>query len=239
MKTPSYYSKCVFWIFALLCLPITIAVAAPVVRLDPPSPILGKPLSIIITLDDEETTLAGLPELGAFEPLAPPLHRGAEIRLVVLPMRPGLREIPPFPLQVGTARQIETAALRVTVLEGIAKDAVIAPLKRRPFPLVGSGPGGWIVTGTLLLLLLLLLLLFGTAATLLWRWWKRPNFFKLPFPVQLAQLEARAKKLHPSPERTALLVEIKERRFAPLLSTTGDIYRLHNQFSSLRARGEK
>lgn len=213
--------------FVLVTLPAALCLAAPLVRLDPPSPILGKPLSIIITLDDEETVLAGLPDLGPFEPLAPPLHRGQEIRLVVLPMRPGIREIPPFPLQVGTARQIETTALRVTVLEGIARKAAIAPLKRRPFPLVGSGPGGWILAGVIILLL------FGTAATLLWRWWHRPDFFKFPLAVQLAQLDARARKLPHSPVRTRLLVEIKERRFAPLHSTADDIYRLHQQLLSL------
>jgi hypothetical protein len=216
----------------LALLPVALGLAAPVVHLDPPSPILGKPLSIIITLEDEETTLAGLPDLGPFEPLAPPLHRGREIRLVVLPMRAGSREIPPFPLQVGTARQIETAAVRVTVLEGIAQDAAIAPLKRRPFPLVGSGPGGWIAIGTVVLLLL------GTGAALFWRWWQRPNFFKLPMAVQLAQLEARARKLPVSPERTRLLTEIKERRFAPLASTTDDIYRLHYKLLLLVAGGE-
>jgi hypothetical protein len=211
----------------LALLPVALCLAAPVVHLDPPSPILGKPFSIIITLEDEETTLAGLPDLGAFEPLAPPLHRGQEIRLVVLPMRAGDREIPPFPLQVGTARQIETAALRVTVLEGIAQNAAIAPLKRRPFPLVGSGPGGWIVISTAVLLLL------GVGAVFFWRWWYRPNFFKLPLPTQLAQLEARARQLPFSPVRNHLLAEIKERRFAPLVNTADDIQRLHSQLLSL------
>lgn len=219
-------------VFLLALLPVALCQAAPLVHLDPPSPIFGKPLSIIITLEDEETTLAGLPDLGPFEPLAPPLHHGREIRFVVLPMRPGNHEIPPFPLQVGTARQIETAALRVTVLEGIAQNAAIAPLKRRPFPLVGSGPGVWIAIGTVLLLLL------GTGGALFWRWWHRPNFFKLPLAVQLAQLEARTRKLPVSPERTTLLTELTERRFAPLSSTTDDIYRLHYKFLSLMA-GDK
>lgn len=216
----------------LLALPAALGLAAPVVHLDPPAPILGKPLSIIITLDDEETALAGLPDLGAFEPLAPPLHRGQEIRLVVLPMRAGILEIPPFPLQVGTARQIETAALRVTVLEGIAQNAAIAPLKRRPFPLVGSGPGVWIAIGTVFLLLL------GTGAALFWRWWQRPNFFKLPLPIQLAQLETIAQQLPFSPERNLLLAEIEERRFAPLASSADDIMRLRHQLLSLLAGGE-
>lgn len=215
----------------LALLPVALGLAAPVVHLDPPSPILGKPLSIIITLEDEETALAGLPDLGAFEPLAPPLHRGREIRLVVLPMRPGSREIPPFPLQVGTARQIETAMLRVTVLEGIAQDAAIAPLKRRPFPLVGSGPGGWIAVGTGVLLL------FGAGAALFWRWWRRPNFFKLPLAIQLAQLEARVRILPTSPARSRLLAEIEERRFAPLSSTAVDINHLHSKLLSLVAAG--
>jgi len=219
--------------FVLALLPVAFCLAAPVVHLDPPSPILGKPLSIIITLEDEETRLAGLPDLGAFEPLAPPLHQGLEIRLVVLPMRPGSREIPPFPLQVGTARQIETATLQVTVLEGIAQNAAIAPLKRRPFPLVGSGPGGWIALATVVILLL------GTGAALFWRWWQRPNFFKLPLPNQLAQLEARAHRLPFSPERNRLLTEIEERRFAPLVNTAADIQRLHRQLLSLVAEGGK
>lgn len=216
----------------LALLPAALCLAAPVVHLDPPAPILGKPLSIIITLENEETTLAGLPDLGAFEPLAPPLHRGQEIRLVVLPMRAGIREIPPFPLQVGTSRQIETAALRVTVLEGIAQNAAIAPLKRRPFPLVGSGPGVWIAIGTIFLLLL------GTGAALFWRWWQRPNFFKLPLPIQLAQLETIAQQLPFSPERSLLLAELEERRFAPLASSTDDIMRLRHQLLALLAEGE-
>lgn len=216
----------------LSMLPVALCLATPVVHLDPPSPILGKPLSIMITVEDEETLLAGLPDLGAFEPLAPPLQRGREIRLVVLPMRPGSREIPPFPLQVGTARQIETAALRVTVLEGIAQDAAIAPLKRRPFPLVGSGPGVWIAIGTVFLLLL------GTGAALFWRWWHRPNFFKLPLTIQLSQLETIAQQLPFSPERNLLLAEIEERRFSPLSSSADDIFRLRHQLLSLLAGGE-
>jgi hypothetical protein len=227
------WGRRIFGVILLTLLSAALGLAAPVVHLDPPAPILGKPLSIIITLEDEETTLAGLPDLGAFEPLAPPLHRGQEIRLVVLPMRAGLREIPPFPLQVGTARQIETAALRVTVLEGIAQNAAIAPLKRRPFPLVGSGPGGWIAISTVILLLL------GTGTALFWRWWQRPNFFKLPLPVQLAQLEVRAQQLPFSPARHLLLAEIEERRFAPLPSSADDMQRLHSQLLSLGAEGEK
>lgn len=218
-------------LLVLTLLPAALALAAPVVHLDPATPILGKPLSIIITLDDEETGLAGLPDLGSFEPLAPPLHLGQEIRLVVLPMRPGAREIPPFPLQVGTARQIETAPLAVTVLEGIAHDAAIAPFKRRPFPLVGSGPGGWILAGALLLIL------FGGGVALLWRWWRRPDFFKLPQAVQLARLEARARQLPASAACTSLLDEIRERRFAPLPSSTDDIHRLYDKLLSLVAAG--
>ena len=228
----SSFSRRVAAVFFLAMLPATVSLAAPLVHLDPPSPILGKPLSIIITLDDEETVLAGLPDLGPFEPLAPPLHSGQEIRLVVLPMRPGIREIPPFPLQVGTAQQIETPALRVTVLEGIAQDATVAPLKRRPFPLVGSGPGGLIIIATIILLL------FGTSAALFWRWWQRPNFFKIPLPLQLAQLDKRARKLPLSPGRTQLLAEIEERRFAPLFSSADDILRLRRQLLSLLAEGE-
>lgn len=218
-------------IFFWALLPPALVLAAPVVHLDPATPILGKPLSIIINLDDEETGLAGLPDLGPFEPLAPPLHHGQEIRLVVLPMRPGVREIPPFPLQVGTARQIETLPLQVTVLEGIALDAAIAPFKRRPFPLVGSGPGGWILAGALLLLLV------GGGIAVFWRWWHRPDFFKLPQSVQLARLEARARQLPASAACTALLAEIRERRFAPLPSSTDDIHRLHRQLLSLTAAG--
>ena len=217
----------------LAVLPASLALAAPTLHLEPSAPILGKPLSIIITLEDEDTFLAGLPDLGPFEPLAPPLHSGREIRLVVLPMRPGSREIPPFPLQVGTARQIETAALRVTVLEGIAQNAGIAPLKRRPFPLVGSGPGVWIAIGTIALLLL------GAGAFLFWRWWQRPDFFKLPLAVQLAQLAGRAAQLPSSPGRTHLLAEIEVRRFSPLPSTAADIHHLHSKLLALVAAGGK
>lgn len=217
---------------ALACLPAALVLAAPTLHLDPPSPILGKPLTIIISLDDDETVLSGLPDLGVFEPLAPPLRNGNEIRLVVLPMRAGVRELPPFPLQVGTARQIETAAMRVTILEGIAQNAAIAPLKRRPFPLVGSGPGGWIIAGSILLLLI------GAAGTFFWRWWHRPDFFKLPPAVQLAQLNTRARKLQPTAERSLLLDEIRERRFAPVATHADDIYRLHRKLLSLLAGEE-
>lgn len=231
MSRATFRSLCAILVLALL--PATLVLAAPVVHLDPATPILGKPLSIIITLDDEETGLAGLPDLGSFEPLAPPLQHGSEIRLVVLPMRPGVRELPPFPLQVGTARQIETAPLAVTVLEGIAHDAAIAPYKRRPFPLVGSGPGGWILAGALLLLLV------GGGIALFWRWWHRPDFFKLPQAVQLARLEARARQLPASAACTNLLAEIRERRFAPLPSSTDDIQRLYRTLLSLSAAGGK
>ncbi|GEM_PF-5564495 len=220
-------------IFLLTLLPAALVLASPVVQLDPATPILGKPLSIIITLENEETGLAGLPDLNSFEPLAPPLHLGQEIRLVVLPLRPGVREIPPFPLQVGTARQIETEPLSVTVLEGVAQDASIAPFKRRPFPLVGSGPGGWIVAGALLLLL------FGGGFALLWRWWHRPDFYKLPQAIQLVRLEARARQLPVSAACSSLLEEIRERRFAPLPSSTDDIQRLHRTLLSLVAVGDK
>lgn len=211
----------------------TLCLAAPILHLDPPSPLLGKPLSIIITLDDEETFLAGLPDLGPFEPLAPPLHRGREIRLVVLPMRPGICEIPPFPFQVGTARQIESAPLSLTVLEGIALDASVAPLKRRPLPLVGSGPGVWIGISACVLVL------FGTGATLLWRWWQRPSFSDLPRAIQLAQLGTRACQLRPSAARSHLLTEIEVRRFAPIPSTTTEIAQLHQRLLALIAAEKK
>lgn len=211
-----------------LC-PVVLLAAPPAIRLDPAAPVFGKPLTIVIPLTDEETTLAGLPDLGAFEPLAPPLHTGSEIRLVVLPLRPGQREIPPFPLQVGTSRQIETAALRVTVLEGIAQEAAIAPLKRRPFPLVGAGPGGWIVIGGIAFLLL------AATATLLWRWWRRPSFAELPVTTQLAQLRGRLLKLPPSELRSQLLVEIEERRFGPIATSAEEIHRLHSELLSLQA----
>lgn len=216
-------------LLSLFLWPGSLLASPPTIHLDPAAPVFGKPLSIIIPVADAETILAGLPDLGAFKPLAPPLQTGKEIRLVVLPMRPGEQEIPPFPLQVGTSRQIETAALRVSVLEGVAQDAAIAPYKRRPFLLVGSGPGSWIAIGTIAGLVL------GAAVTLFWHWWRRPRFEKLPRAAQLSWLRTRLLKLPASERRALLLAEIEERRFAPIPTHPHDIHRLHSELLSLIA----
>lgn len=194
----------------VLCVALPAAAAPPQIRLDPAAPVFGRPVTIIIPLSDHETTLAGLPELGTFEPLAPPIRSDGEIRIVVLPMRPGEQEIPPFPLQVGRSRLIDTAPLVVTVLEGIAQNAAPAPFKRRPIPLVGSGPGRWVV--------ILLAAIGGSLlAIYLYRRWKtRQILEKLPTQAQLQLLRKRLLNTPPEPGRDALLAEIDVLRFAPV-----------------------
>lgn len=107
--------------------------AAPVpVRLTPAQAVLGTPLLLTLELPDAETTLAGLPPLAPFELLAPPRREGNELRLVLLPMRPGRHTLPSFPLHRGRSRQISTAPLTMEVAEGLPDDLEPAPLKELP-----------------------------------------------------------------------------------------------------------
>lgn len=127
---------------ALLLWSLLSAAGPAPVRLTPEQPQLGVPLLLTIELPDAATELAGLPALTPFELLEPPQRREGELRLLLLPMRPGVQQIPSLPLRQGETRQLATAALTLTVDEGIPATATPAPLKSlaTESPAVGFWP---------------------------------------------------------------------------------------------------
>lgn len=108
--------------------------AAPVPVLTPDRPCLGSPLLVAIPLPDAGTELAGLPDLGSFALLAPPRRSEGELQILLLPMRPGLRTLPSFPLHQGRSRQWATEPLELSVSECLDADAEAAPLMDLPPP---------------------------------------------------------------------------------------------------------
>jgi hypothetical protein len=117
-----------------LILWILLSGAAPVPVLTPESPCLGSPLLVAIPLPDAETELAGLPDLGSFALLAPPRRSEGELQILLLPMRPGLRTLPSFPLHQGRSRQWATESRELSVSECLDVDAEAAPLMDLPPP---------------------------------------------------------------------------------------------------------
>lgn len=213
----------------LLLLAAPAAATTPRIRIEPAAPILGKPLTIVIPLAADDVALTGLPDLGPFEPLAPPIRGERDIRLVVLPMRPGERELPPFPLQVGNSRQIETDPLKVTVLEGVAADARPAPYKGRPLPLIGTDRRGLFTALGLLL----------AGALLLGRLWRlyRDRLEHLPPALQLERLQSRLEPLPPTAGRDELLATILLFRFGPITLTQDELRTLRQSVLRLIREG--
>jgi len=117
-------------LLAVLCWLLLCAAAPVPLRLAPAEPLLGVPLLLTVTLPDADTELAGLPPLDPFELLEPPQRAGRELRLLLLPMRPGRQRLPALPLHQGPSRQLSTEALMVTVGDGLAPEAEPASLKR-------------------------------------------------------------------------------------------------------------
>lgn len=206
--------------------------AAPVpVHLTPDPPRLGVPLLLTVELPDASTELAGLPPLAPFELLEPPRREGRQLRLLLLPMRPGEQTIPSLPLRQEATGQLATAGLTVTVAEAVPADAAPAPLK----PLPG---GGRTFTPWLAALLLPLL-----AALLLWR---RHSHAK-PSPPRLAELtgEALLTELQrrltaavgiPAAQQLELAQRLERLRFAPVAADEESVRRLLADF--LAATGE-
>lgn len=117
---------------ALLLLWPPLAAATPLpVRIEPASPTLGVPMALTVELPDAAVRLSGLPSLAPFELLAPPRQEGRQLRLLLLPMRPGAQTIPALPLE-RNGEHLATAPLPVSVAEGVPADAKPAPLKGLP-----------------------------------------------------------------------------------------------------------
>lgn len=179
--------------------------AAPLPTVTPPDPPLGRPCTVVIPLPDPDTTLAGLPALGAFELLLPPRHDGTALRLVLLPLRPGPQALPALTLQTATGL-VTTAPLPLTVVDDLPAELTPAPLLQRPSP---SSLRRW---GGLALLPLAGLLVL--AALRLRR--RSPAATPPPPDEELAALARRLAALPREAGVGTLLGEIERLRFAPV-----------------------
>ncbi len=195
-----------FILFAWLFL---LGAAPPTVTVTPDPPRLGVPLSITFTLEDAEATLAGLPDLGSLALLIPPQREGRELRLLLMPMRSGEVTLPSLPLVRGSATQSATPLLTFKVMDDLAADATLAPIRRRTLP--ATAPSWPIVLGSGIGCLLL-------AGVLFWYWRRQNRSASLP-PTGDALLAYWQAQLIPllatSSQAQELHSELERRRFAP------------------------
>lgn len=198
---------------AVLLWGLLVATAPLPVHLTPARPLLGVPLLLTIQLPDAATELAGLPSLTPFELLEPPQRQGRQLRLLLLPMRPGTQHIPSIPLLQGTSQQLATAGMTVTVDEGLPLAAEAAPLK--PLATGGTSPATWLAP----------LLLAAIAAAFLFVHRQRHPAGEAPPPLEslhgevlLAELRRRllAEPGLDSGRRQQLAEDIDRLRFAPV-----------------------
>ena len=190
------------WLFLL-------GAAPPTVTLTPDPPRLGVPLSITFTLEDAETTLAGLPDLGSLALLLPPQRVGHELRLLLMPMRGGEVTLPSLPLVRGSATQSATPLLTFEVIDDLPTDAALAPIRQRTTPAATQSWPVFLYTGIGALLL---------ASGAIWLRWRR-KLQQSPTPEGDALLatghQQLAPHLAPSSQARELYTEIERRRFAP------------------------
>jgi len=195
-------------LLALLCWLLLCAAAPVPLRLTPAEPLLGVPLLLTVTLPDADTELAGLPPLDPFELLEPPQRTGRELRLLLLPMRPGKQLLPALPLHQGPSRQLSTAALQVTVGDGLPPEAEPAPLKQ--LERRRNWPPPWLAA--------LLATTLAAGLGLLWRRRHRtrpaPPLESLAGEHLLAELRQRLELL-PAEPRRLLEERLMRLRFAP------------------------
>lgn len=192
---------------ALFLWPLLCAAAPLPVRLTPTEPLLGVPLLLTVALPDTETELAGLPPLAPFELLEPPQRSGGELRLLLLPMRPGMQHLPPFPLHQGPSRQLSTEALVITVGDGLAEEEAAALKTLDPPP---SGPHRWLAG----LLAAAFLLGLGLLPFRRHRARQSPPLETLSGEALLAELQRRLARL-PAEPRRQLAARLERLRFAP------------------------
>lgn len=195
--------------FILLTCLFLLGAAPPRVTVTPDPPRLGVPLSITFTLADAETTLAGIPDLGSLALLIPPQRDGLELRLLLMPMRSGEVTLPSLPLVRGSATQSATPLITFKVMDDLAADATLAPIRRRTLP--ATAPSWPIVLGSGIGCLLL-------AGVVFWFWRKQNRSVSLP-PTGDALLAHWQAQLTPhlatSSQARELHAELERRRFAP------------------------
>jgi len=207
-------------LLVLLFLPLLCAAVPVPVRLVPAEPLLGVPLLLTWTLPDADTALAGLPPLAPFELLEPPQRSGRELRLLLLPMRPGKQRIPSIPLHHGPSRQLSTEAFTVVVGDGLPQGAAAAPLKtldrHRP------GQIRWLAG------LAAATLLLGIGLGLTCRRLRKagpPPLDALRGEALLAELQRRLELL-PADPRRRLAERLARLRFAPAQASEQDMLEL-------------
>jgi len=218
--------RCAFSL--LLAILLTGATFVPV-RIVPAEPQLGTPFLLILELPSEDAELSGISSLSPFELLEPPMRNGRELRLVLLPMRPGEHIVPSFSFSDGPSRQLSSPPLTVLVSEGITADAQIAPLK-------GLSEGEGSNTAPIVILLAVVCVV---AAILLSLYRRRRG--DVPPPLESLHGETllnALSQLIPSPEerneRWQLFAEeLHHRRFAPLLLNRDDEMRLLSEYLKL------
>ncbi|PLX95896.1 MAG: hypothetical protein C0621_02965 [Desulfuromonas sp.] len=188
----------------------SLALAAPLPpTLEPESPRFGEPLTLRLTLPPGDVNLAGLPDLGSFELLAPPRIDAGELRLLLLPMRPGVQTIPALSLQLGLGGALHTPPLTVTVITNDDGPLTPAPLKGWPdSESFAASPSVLFIAGSVALTLLTAGLIFRHRKS------SEPRRSE-DGDALLAQRAAQLAALAPTLEVQQLQEELGRIRFAP------------------------
>ncbi len=208
-------------------------IAALPVAIAPETAHIGQPLTLIITLPEEETNLVGLPDLGTFALLEPAIRNGNLLTLRLLPLRPGDQTIPGLPFQTGQ-RLESTTAISIAV-EAPATPESPHPL--RPFP-EKTGQDRSTQKIALLVVGFALLMLLMAAAL----WARRLRTIKpADDPVDpFSHLAAAAQqaRVRSDPDWDCFCQRLDRIRFAPLPRSDEELAELTVEFSRLKGERE-
>lgn len=213
----------------LLILIATTQIAALPLAIDPPTVEIGTLVTLSISLPSESTTLVGLPDLGSFALLEPPVRSGNILTLKLLPLRPGELTIPPFPFQTGQ-RLESTNAIRLSVEAPFVPESA-HPLRPLPEETYQDNSLWKMITSIAGFATLALLI----AASLRYR---RPKTID---PVcdlndRFAVLARAVQQVrdHDDPEWDRLCRRIDRSRFAPLPRSDEELQELTSEFARLK-----
>lgn len=190
-------------------------------QLQPEQPRLGEPLVLTIQLPSGGWELSGYPDLRPFRLLGKAEVDGHQLRLKLLPLRPGPAALPALPLHKGSRSW--TSPSRQIDIEDPYR-AQQQPAGLRGWPEAGGRTTGWIIA-------LLLLAATLSSGLLLTRKAVRTEANIEPAPLET--LSRRLERLRPCAGKEQLRRQLDGWRFGPYPAENRDLAAWQEQLTAL------